>query len=137
MIYRHWRNMPWDAQRWPNFQPWEFACRCCGEVYYAPAAFDRLQQARTFAGVPFALNSAHRCRIHNARVGGAPLSEHKRVAFDLRVTDATKAVVFSALKRVGFTTFGFYGTFIHTDPRRGRRWSTAAGRKTWSGLVIF
>lgn len=137
MIYRHWREMPWDKNRWPNFHPSEMACRHCGESYYAPAAFDAIQSARTSAGIPFRINSAHRCWWWNARVGGAPKSQHKKIAFDVAVTDATKRVILRALRDAGFTTFGFYGTFVHTDPRPGRRWVTNAGRKTWNGLVKF
>ena len=95
------------------------------------------QAARTYANVPFIVNSAHRCWRHNARVGGAPMSMHKKIAFDTAVTEQTKSVILRALKEAGFTTFGFYGTFIHADKRPGRRWSTAAGRRTWSGLVTF
>lgn len=137
MIYFHYSWMPWDKKRWPNFQPREFACKHCGEAYYHPEAFDRIQQARTDAGIPFIINSAHRCWRHNARVGGAPKSAHKKIAFDVAVTHATKRTILEALRRAGFTTFGFYGTFIHTDPRPNRRWSTAAGRRTWSGLLAF
>lgn len=137
MIYRHWRDMPWDANRWPDFHPSEIGCNHCGEAYYDPAALDMIQAARTHAGVPFILNSAHRCWRHNAAVGGAPLSAHKKIAFDVAVSDRTKSVIFRSLMEAGFTTFGFYGTFIHTDPRPGRRWITNAGRVTWNGLVKF
>lgn len=137
MIYHHWRDAPWDSNRWPNFHPSELACRHCGEYYHDPASLDMYQAARTYAGVPFVVNSGHRCWRHNAAVGGAPLSMHKKLAFDTAVTHQTKGVILRALREAGFTTFGFYGTFIHTDKRPGRRWSTKAGRQTWSGLLTF
>lgn len=137
MIYKHWRDAPWDSQRWPNFKPYEYACNHCGQLYWDPVHFDMMQAARTDAGIPFRLNSGHRCRIWNAKVGGAPLSMHKKMASDVAITGSNKAIIYRSLKKAGFTTFGFYGTFIHTDRRKGRRWSTAAGRSTWSGLVTF
>lgn len=137
MIYRHWREAPWDANRWPDFHPAEFACRHCEQYYHDPHALDMYQTARTAANTPFIVNSGHRCWRHNAAVGGAPLSAHKKIAFDTAVNDSNKRVILMALREAGFTTFGFYGTFIHTDPRPHRRWITNAGRKTWSGLVKF
>jgi hypothetical protein len=137
MIYRHWKQAPWDKDRWPNFEPWEFACRHCGEYYHDPATLDTLQSARTSAGVPFRINSGHRCWRHNAAVGGAPLSMHKKLAIDIAVTNVNKSVILRAMRDAGFTTFGFYGTFLHSDKRKGRRWATNAGRKTWNGLMNF
>lgn len=135
MIYKHWSEAPQDAVRWPNFPFNELACRCCGEFYYDPESLDRIQQARNLAGRPIFINSGHRCALHNARVGGAPLSEHKKIAFDCSLRGHTPDELLSALKLADFTTFGFYGTFVHTDIRVNRRWSTAAGRKTWTGLI--
>ena len=61
----------------------EMACRHCGEIYYWPAFMDRLQKARDLAGRPFHIHSAHRCSLHNARIGGAPLSQHLKLAADI------------------------------------------------------
>lgn len=137
MMYRHWKDAPWDKSRWPNFHPSEFACHHCGEFYYDPSAFDMYQAARTAANIPFVVNSGHRCWRHNAAIGGAPRSQHKKIAFDTAVNNRTKSVILRALREAGFSTFGFYGTFIHTDPRPGRRWATNAGRVTWTGLMDF
>lgn len=137
MIYRHWRDAPWDDNRWPNFKPYEFACRHCGQYFHDPESLDMLQAARTHANVPFKINSGHRCWRHNAAVGGAPMSMHKKIAFDVAVNNSNKRVILMALREAGFTTFGFYGSFVHTDKRRGRKWITNAGRQTWSGLVKF
>lgn len=135
MIYDHFSEMPWDAARWPNFTPQEMACRHCGEAYYDPLSFDMIQAARRNLGGPIYLNCAHRCAVHNAHVGGAPLSQHKLVAFDLSVRRTDPAKLFDACQKAGFSTFGFYGTFLHTDIRPGRRWATKAGRKTWNFLL--
>lgn len=137
MIYKHWSEAPQDARRWPNFPFNELACRCCGEFYYCPETMDRIQRARFFAGRPIFINSGHRCALHNARVGGAPLSEHKKIALDcsIRGYEGELERLLYSLKQAGFTTFGFYGTFVHTDIRQSRFWVTSAGRKTWNGLI--
>lgn len=135
MIYSHFSDMPWDAARWKNFTPAELACRHCGEAYYDPLAFDVLQAARDNLGEPMRVNCGHRCAVHNAHVGGAPMSQHKKIAFDLSVRRTAPAKMLAACKSAGFTTFGFYQTFLHVDLRPGRRWATAGGKKTWKQFL--
>ena len=135
MIYGHYSLVPWNKVRWPNFTPVELACRHCGELYYDEESFDKLQNARTLAGFGFVINSAHRCNLHNARIGGAPNSEHKRIAFDISIKRREKKKILQSCQQAGFETFGFYGTFLHTDTRPRRIWATKQGRITWNGLV--
>ena len=125
-----------DKRTWTfkNFSPKELACSCCGEVYLDIPAITMLQHAREIAGFPFKLNSAHRCALHNARVGGAPLSQHKRLAFDVSTRGKDAQAIFRALIQAGFTTFGLYNTFIHTDPRPNRRWyGSKEAKQKWTG----
>lgn len=117
--------------RWPNFTPAEIACPCCGEVYLDADSMDALQEARAAAGRLFILNSAHRCAIHNARVGGAPLSQHKWIAFDISLAGHDRIRLFEILREAGFGSFGFYRTFIHADMRPGRRWYGKGVNKLW------
>jgi uncharacterized protein YcbK (DUF882 family) len=57
--------MEWDAKRWPNFQPLEFACRCgCGEVKMDPKFMDWLQYLRTTHGKAMVITSGYRCPEH-------------------------------------------------------------------------
>ena len=98
-------------------------------------AFDTIQRTRDYYGSSLRLNSAHRCRLHNARIGGAPQSEHKRIAFDISIVGKDKARVLFAAQSAGFKTFGFYGSFLHTDLRPGRLWATKEGKKVWNGLI--
>ena len=122
----------WNESRWPNFEPAELSCHHCGEMFFAPLEFDKLQRMRVMLG-PLVLTSAHRCPFWNSYNGGAPMSEHKMaVAFDVSLLRYEPAEVFDSAKRAGFTTFGFYGTFLHTDSRPGRRWITEEGKETWS-----
>ena len=121
---------------WKKFTPRELACPCCGEFYISNEmydAVDRLHRCRIESGIPFILNSAHRCIIHNAMVGGAPLSAHKKIAFDISLRRHDRFILKVQLAKVGFTTFGLYRTFIHTDPRYGRLWIGKGANKLWNG----
>lgn len=133
MLYKHWSDFPKAEWRWKNFSPEEHGmhCPCCGEYYHDPVALDKLQYARTVFGKALRINSSHRCRKHNRAVGGALNSQHLRVAFDVSTRGHNRYQVLAALKQAGFTTFGYYNTFIHTDTRRGRRWYGKGARKSW------
>lgn len=122
----------WDKSRWPNFTSSEMACSHCGEVYHWPEFMDRLQRARVFAAKPFRINSAHRCSLHNARIGGAPLSQHLKLAADIALTGHGPHVLYQVCKEAGFTGFGFYQTFLHIDlgPRRSWYGNTKA-KQLW------
>lgn len=139
MLYGHYGELPAGLWRWRNFAPDEpnLACPCCGEFFLDEAAMDRLQHVRDLLGRPMHINSGHRCPIHNARVGGAPLSQHKlSIAFDISLAGQDPRRLLETCREGGFSTFGFYGTFLHTDMRVGRRWFTSAGKKTWNGLMV-
>lgn len=110
---------------WPDFDPSEFACRHCGENYIWPEFLDKLQHARSEVGRPFVVLSGHRCALHNARVGGAPLSQHLKLAVDISVKGHNRTQLLGACREAGFTGFGFYHTFLHIDLGRPREW--------WSG----
>jgi uncharacterized protein YcbK (DUF882 family) len=122
----------WDAKRWPNFKPDEVACRCCGEVCLLPREMDMMQALRDHIGEPLRIVSAHRCRIHNARVGGAPLSSHLGLAFDISLIGKDRKGLRDAAKSFGFTGFGYYTSFLHIDTGRQRFWyGSKQARKIW------
>ena len=83
---------------------------------------DCLQTARDKVARPFRILSGHRCSLHNARVGGAPLSQHLTLAVDISLTGHDRAELYQALLSSGFRGFGFYNTFIHADLGPQRRW---------------
>jgi uncharacterized protein YcbK (DUF882 family) len=117
---------------WPDFSPEEMACRHCGELYHWPLFMDRLQRARTRLGRPFRIHSAHRCAIHNARVGGAPLSQHLKLAVDIGLTGHDPRALHAALIAEGFRGFGFYSSFLHADLGRARAWyGSNTARTLW------
>ncbi len=111
----------WRA-RWPNFLPKELACSHCGELVIDTQALDALQAQRERSG-PIVVTSAYRCPIHNAMVGGAPLSSHKTgKAIDQALRRRHGAAAEADALAAGFKGIGRYRTFIHTDTGRKRSW---------------
>ncbi len=139
MIYTHYSQAPWDEERWPNFHPSEkqLHCACCGEYYHDDETMDMLQAARNILRAPITLNSGHRCVLWNSHpdVGGSEKSEHLRIAFDVKIGNHDPAKLLSALKRAGFTTFGYYTRFIHTDKRANRKWYGPGGFGFWKDII--
>lgn len=120
----HWRDVgeAWDKERWPDFVPREFACRHCSKIKMYEVVLDKLQAMRTALG-PLHILSAYRCPLHNARVGGAPLSAHKfGKAVDISLSGLDKFALLDEAQRAGFSGFGFYGTFLHVDIGAPRSW---------------
>ena len=123
---------------WSFFVPRELASKGNGAIQIKYAALDRLQSLRAEWGQPLHLTSAYRDPAHNARVGGAPLSEHKAGgAFDVRVVgwnDTDKHGFKELALAHGFTGFGGYSTFIHIDIGRPRKWGQSwAWPKSYGG----
>jgi len=73
-FHRHWRDVPENAWRWPNFSPAEIACRGTGKLLINEPALDRLQALRDRLGKPLIVRSAYRSPEHNRAVGGAARS---------------------------------------------------------------
>lgn len=137
MFYNNFSQVPPEIWRWDNFSPDEpnLACPCCGEFYLDEIGMDMLQAARDIIARPMTINSGHRCPIHNARVGGAPMSQHKVMAWDISLRRMDRREIITVLRDVGFTTFGLYQTFIHTDRRPGRFWYGKGAEKLWTGVL--
>lgn len=131
-VIRHYSQAQWDPTRWPNFSPRELSCPHCGEYYHWPGFVDRLQWVRTRLDKPLRINSAHRCVRHNLAVGGAPLSQHKKLAVDLSLGAHNRLEVAAICKAAGFTGFGYYQTFLHVDMGRRRFWwGGKYSKKVW------
>ena len=120
----HWRDIPAADWTWPHFTPREMACRGTGEIVVVPALLDLLEQLRDKLGRPLAINCAYRSALHNARVGGAPMSLHKfGKAADVALGQHDKADLIAAARAVGFTGLGVnYKTFVHVDLGPRRQW---------------
>lgn len=118
-----WADAPWDAQRWPDFTARELSCPHCGEMYVWPEALDAIQRLRDKMTVPPVINSGHRCAVWNALVGGAPLSQHKKLAFDVRLEGHDPWRLNMLAREAGFTGYGYGQTFLHLDTRpRAAHW---------------
>jgi hypothetical protein len=135
----HWSRVIWDCARWPHFSPRELACHCCGEMCVWPEALDAIERLRRALDSPLTINSGHRCALHNARVGGAPLSLHKQLAFDMALVAHDPARLERAAHASGFRGFGYGQNFLHLDTRgTPARWFYGNRSKVkWASLGIF
>jgi zinc D-Ala-D-Ala carboxypeptidase len=123
MFFQHHRDVPARIWKWPNFTPAEIASPGDGSILIHFDAMDRLQTMREIIGKPLIINSAYRDPIHNAKVGGAPLSEHKfGKAFDVSSRGHDRMALVAAAKEAGFTGIGYYNTWLHVDTGRKRQW---------------
>lgn len=112
-----------EGWRWPHFTPKEMASKGDGSLVLSEDAMDALEAARTALGEPFIILSAYRDPIHNARVGGAPMSRHKAGdAFDIALRNHRRGELRDACMSAGFRGFGLYQTFLHVDLGPKRTW---------------
>ena len=131
MIIPHWSQVPYWV--WPNFTPKELSSPDNGQIYFWPEFMDRLQAARTAVGKPFRINSAHRSWRHNLKVGGAPNSQHKKLAVDISLHGHNRFELLGACRGAGFTGFGFANTFLHLDMGPRRFWYYGArSKEAWN-----
>ena len=122
----------WDEARWPNFSRAELSCRHCGDYIHNPDFLDRLQAMRDRMQNSVRILSAHRCAVHNARVGGAPLSQHLGMAVDVALSNHNRRELVIAARESDFTGFGYYRTFLHLDMGRPRFWyGSETAKKIW------
>ncbi|MHA1539218.1 MAG: YcbK family protein [Alphaproteobacteria bacterium] len=131
ILFQHWQDIPSTFWRWAPFAPFEFASKGNGSLLVIPAALDTLCRAQEILGdKKLRINSAYRDPLHNARVGGAPLSRHKMGdAFDISIRGQDRAAVYNACRAAGFQGFGFYNSFLHVDLGRARTWGK------WPGIT--
>jgi len=106
-----------DWKKYPDFRVDEFKCPCCGRVEMSTELLKRLQSARYFADVPFAINSGYRCESNNKAVHGKENSAHiKGFAADIACThSAIRYKIVTALLKAGFTRLEIKETWIHAD----------------------
>ena len=123
--YRHFRDVPPQLWRWPNFSPAEIACRGTGQLKLVPEAMDKLQALRDHLGKPLIIRSAYRSPEHNRAVGGAKASKHMQgTAFDIAMANHDPVAFEAAARAVGFLGFGYYprSGFMHIDLGPARSW---------------
>jgi len=105
-----------------HFSLEEIACPCCGLMNIHPMTIKKLDLLRDALGHSIWINSACRCEIHNAEVGGKKNSTHICTsekyshAFDLKIkSDADRFQIARKAMAFGFHRIGVYKTFIHID----------------------
>ena len=94
----------------------DFACNCCAGNHTNPESAKRLDKAREISGVPFIVNSAYRCEVHNQDVGSKSSVHPGGYAFDIKATDSrSRYNILKGMQKAGFTRIGIAKTFIHCD----------------------
>lgn len=64
------------------------------------------------------------------------MSEHKKIALDISLHGHAPAALFEAALDAGLSSFGFYQTFLHADPRPGRRWvASMKAKEQWKSYL--
>lgn len=77
---------------------------------------NKLDKARSIAGLPFKINSAYRSPDHPLSIKNPSSSHIKGLAVDISVTDSrTRFIIVDALIKAGFNRIGIADTFIHVD----------------------
>ena len=108
-----------------HFDSSEFTCHHCGSIGNGinPALIRELEKLRAIVKKPLHVNSGYRCPVHNAAVGGVPLSQHKLGnAADIAVPEGMSFEEFRrACNQCDFDAIGLYpdSWFIHLDVRDG------------------
>lgn len=118
-LYLQASDFPMSDWHWPNFAPAEMASHD-GPLRIDADAMDKLQALRNAIGQPFHILSAYRTPAHNARVGGAPRSQHMQArAFDISMKGHDPHEVMAMARILGFHGIGQYPSkgFLHIDTR--------------------
>lgn len=95
----------------------ELACPCCGACAMDPGFMIMIDNARFKSLIPFTVNSAFRCSVHNAKVGGKHTSAHLTGnAMDIKtIGGRDRGVILASLVKAGFVRIGIAHGFIHAD----------------------
>ena len=127
--YKHYKNVPMDKWRWPNFTPQEVASNGDYSVILHFETLDKMQALRNAMGAQLVVNSWYRDAAHNKRVGGGAKSMHlKGRAVDISIFGHDPKKLYAEAEAAGFTGFGFYDTFLHVDTGKRRSWGKAGAK---------
>ncbi len=120
-----------------NFKVKEFACHDgTDEILIDGRLVRYLQRERDLYGVT-TINSAYRTPAYNAKVGGAPKSQHLYgKASDTVCKNGSPLEVAMTAEAMGMGGIGLYPTFTHIDTRDGKsRWDNRSGKQV--GVSTF
>jgi len=139
-----------DYQLAPHFNSREFRCHHCGALVVdlrLPAACERLRkEVSDILGrdTPLRLTCGHRCKIHNAAIGGVRWSGHIRgTAADIVTPRRMNTRIFAGIawdirEAAGIARVGCYGGyhgkfgFIHVEISKLFPWY----KSTWGDSFI-
>jgi uncharacterized protein YcbK (DUF882 family) len=116
-----------------HFTDAELACHHCHVNGCQQAIVDALEQFRATIGMgrPVIVNSAYRCSIYNAEIGGVPDSEHVQgIAADITVEGMTGGQLEVIAKQCSLiTAIGRSDStpYVHVDTRK-----ISQGRVLWA-----
>ena len=106
VLYEHYSQIHPSKWVWRSFSPKEISCKGDGSILLNNDAMESLQLLRDIIGRPIIINSAYRSPLHNARVGGSPMSRHKNGdAFDISLQGFSKEEIHKAALAAGFRGF--------------------------------
>ncbi len=110
-----------------NFNRREFECSCgCGTDTVDAELIEVLEALRNRVDEPIKINSGHRCKNHNADIGGAEKSMHLTgKAADIVVGGIDACLIADYLNERYPDKYGIgeYETFTHIDVRKIKaRW---------------
>ena len=109
-----------------HFSRSEMACKCgCGFDTCDAELLRILEEIRSHFDRPITINSACRCKSHNARVGGSDNSQHLYGrAADIVVAGVDPALVAELADQMDCGGVGEYDSFTHIDTRSNQiaRW---------------
>lgn len=114
--------MDWD--RYPNFEPHEFACSHTGEAKMDPEFMEKLQALRTEYGKPIRINSGYRSPEHPIEAAkDKPGSHASGCAVDIAADSIEAYTIVKLAFKHGFTGIGVSqkagARFIHLDTLEG------------------
>jgi len=103
-----------------HFKKDEFACNCgCGLNIIDKDFVKKLDLARSYARLPFSINSGCRCKKHNRskKVKGRVNSSHLYgLGVDIEcLSSRDRSRILVSLLGAGFVRIGIYKNFIHVD----------------------
>jgi len=99
------------------FSDKETKCPHCGANGMDKFFMKKLDDLRRSLGRPVILNSAFRCKEHNAAVGGKPNSAHLAgMAADIKINNSEELwLVVKYAYRAGFARIGVGANLVHVD----------------------
>ena len=126
-----------DDRLAPNFQRYEFACRCgCGYADPTPALVAALQRVRNCMQAAVHVESGCRCKRHNLAVGGELDSQHLiGNAADIYVDGHFNRLMVCVKADEAFAEGGV-GVYAMQLPERTRAWlhvDVRGYRARWQG----